>query len=66
VEKYSWIASRLLARVAKHGLAIALHVLIEPNARSGLDQDYPEPGLAAFQRITPEIVAVQLDQVESV
>jgi hypothetical protein len=52
--------------VPKHDFAVALHVLVEPDARAGLRQDHFKPGLAAFQRITPEIVAVPLDQVEGV
>jgi hypothetical protein len=38
--------------------------LIEPNARSSLGQDHFECGFAALKRIMPQIVAVQLDQVE--
>ena len=52
--------------MAKYGLAVTLHVLVEPDARAGLRQDHFKPGLAAFQRITPEIVAVEFDQVEGV
>jgi hypothetical protein len=49
-----------LAGVAKYGLAVALHVLVEANARSGLGQDHFEGGLADLQRIAPQIVTVQL------
>jgi hypothetical protein len=41
-------------------------VLIEPNARPGLGQDHFERGLAALKGITPQVVAVQLDQVKGV
>jgi hypothetical protein len=44
--------------MAKHGLAVALHVLVEPDARAGLGQEHFEGGLAALQRITAQIVAV--------
>jgi hypothetical protein len=50
-----------LAGVAKHGLAVALHVLVEPNAWAGLGQDHLKVGLAALQRIRSEIVTVQFD-----
>ena len=52
--------------MAKYGLAVAFHVLIESNAWPGLGQDYLKPDLAALQRIRPEIVPVQFDQVEGV
>jgi hypothetical protein len=42
--------------VSKHGLAVAIHVLIESDAGADLRQDHFKSGLAAFQRITPEIV----------
>ena len=50
----------------KHGLAVALHVLIESNAWPSLGQDYSKRGLATLQRIRSEIVTVQFDQVEGV
>jgi hypothetical protein len=52
--------------VPKYHLAVAFHVFIEPDASARLGQYHLKPGLAAFQRITPEIVAVQLNQVEGV
>ena len=55
-----------LAGMPKHGLAVALHVLVESNAWPGLGQDHLKRGLATLQRIKSEIVAVQLDQIESV
>jgi len=39
-----------LAGMAKHCLAIALHVLIEPNARAALGEDHFQCCLAAIQR----------------
>src|ERR1700751_1232521 len=53
-----------LAGVCEHGRSVALDVLVEPNARTGLGQDRHERGLANLKRITPQVVAVQFDQVE--
>jgi hypothetical protein len=39
--------------MAENRLAIALHVLVEADARSRLGQDHFERGFAAFKRITP-------------
>jgi hypothetical protein len=51
--------------MAEHHLAILmLKVLIQPQARTGLGQDRGERGLAHLQRIAPQVLAVQLDQVE--
>jgi hypothetical protein len=41
-------------------------MLVEPDAGPGLGQDHLKRNLAALQRIRPEIVAVQFDQVEGV
>jgi hypothetical protein len=41
-------------------------VLVEPDAGAGLGHDRCERGLADLKRITPQVVAVQLDQVECV
>ncbi len=46
--------------------AVALDVLIEPDAGAGLGHDRCEGCLADLKRITPQIVAVQFDQVESI
>jgi glucose-6-phosphate dehydrogenase assembly protein OpcA len=54
-----------LASVPKHGLAVAFHVLVEPDACPSLGQDHLKRCLAALKRIRPQVVAVQLDQVES-
>jgi hypothetical protein len=55
-----------LAGVAEHGLAVALYVVIEPNAMANPGEDAGQRRLADFERIAAEIVAVQLDQVEGV
>jgi hypothetical protein len=41
-------------------------MLVEPDAGASLGQDGCERGLAALKRIAPQVVAVQLDQVEGV
>jgi hypothetical protein len=41
-------------------------MLVEPDTGTGLGQDRCERGLADLERVTPEVVAVQLDQVEGV
>src|SRR5262245_4921057 len=55
-----------LAGVGKDGRAVALDMLIEPDAGAGLGYDRCECGLANLKRIAPQVVAVQLDQVEGV
>ena len=50
----------------KHALAIALHMLVEPDARVSFGQHARKRGLADQKRIAPQVVAVQLDQVERV
>jgi hypothetical protein len=50
--------------VAKHGLTVAFDVLVEPDARAGLGQDHLQRDLAALKRITRQVVAVKLDQIE--
>ena len=44
--------------------AVAFHVFVEPNAGAGLGHNRRERGLTDLKRITPQVVAVQLDQVE--
>jgi hypothetical protein len=39
-------------------------MLVEPDAGAGLGQDRCERGFADLKRITPQVVPVQLDQVE--
>ena len=48
------------------GRAVAFDMLVEPDAGSGLGQDRCERGLADLERVTAQVVAVQLDQVEGV
>src|SRR5262249_50851086 len=55
-----------LAGMGENGRAVAFDMLIELNAGAGLGHDRRERGLADLKRITQEIVAVQLDQVEGV
>ena len=52
--------------MGEDGRAVALHVFVEPDAGAGLGHDRCERGLANLKRITPQVVAVQLDQVEGV
>src|SRR5262249_22952678 len=55
-----------LAGMGEDGRAVALDMLVEPDARSSLGHDRCERGLADLKRIAPQVVAVQLDQVEGV
>ena len=55
-----------LAGVGEDGRAVAFHVFVEPDAGAGLGHDRRERGLADFERIASEIVAVQLDEIEGV
>jgi hypothetical protein len=56
-----------LAGVAEYHLAvIVLDVLVEPQAGRGLGQHRGECRLANLQRVPPQVVTVQLDQVEGV
>ena len=41
-------------------------MLVEPDAGAGFGHDRCERGLAHLKRIAPQVVPVQLDQVESV
>jgi hypothetical protein len=52
--------------MTKHRLTVAFHVLVEPNARSGLRQDHFERGLAALKRITTQVFVIQFDQIEGI
>src|SRR5205823_13921729 len=51
-----------LARVPKHGLAVAVHVLVELHASAGVRLDYLSRGLAALKRMTAASVAVKVCQ----
>src|SRR5262249_50054541 len=55
-----------LAGMGEDGRAVALDMLIESNAGADLGHDRCESGLADLKRIAPQIVAVQLDEVEGV
>src|SRR5262249_31556713 len=55
-----------LAGMGEIGRAVALDMLVEPDAGARLGHDRRERGLADLKRIAPQIVAVQLDQVEGV
>jgi hypothetical protein len=46
------------------GRAVALDMLVEPDAGAGFGHETRERCLADLKRITPQIVAVQFDQVE--
>ena len=50
--------------MGEDGRAVALDMLVEPETGTGLGQDRCERGLADLQRITAQVVAVQLDEVE--
>jgi hypothetical protein len=52
--------------VPKHGLAVAFHVLVEPDTGPRFGQNHLKRCLAALKRIRPQVVAVQLDQVEGI
>ncbi len=52
--------------MGENGRAVALDMLIKPDAGAGLGHDRRERGLADLKRITPQVVAVQLDEVEGV
>src|SRR5262249_9478808 len=55
-----------LARMGEDGRAVALGMLVEPDAAAGLGHDRCERGLADLKRIAAQVVAVQFDQVEAV
>jgi len=52
--------------MGEDGRAVAFDMLVEADTGAGLGHDGCERGLADLERITPQIVAVQLDRVESV
>ena len=52
--------------MGEDGRAVAFNMLIEPDAGAGLGHDRCERGLADLKRITPQVVAVQFDEVEGV
>src|SRR6516162_7646380 len=52
--------------MGEDGRAVALDMLVESDAGAGPGHDRCERGLADLKRIMPQVVAVQLDQVEGV
>jgi hypothetical protein len=48
------------------GLERALGMLVEPDAWASLGQHARKRGRADFKRIAPQVVTIQLDQIESV
>ena len=52
--------------MGEDGWAVAIYMLVEPDAGAGFGHDRCQRGLANLKRITPQVVAVQLDQVEGV
>ena len=55
-----------LAGMGKDGRAIALDMLIEPDAGASLGQHARKRGLADLERVTAQVVAVQFDEVEGI
>src|SRR5215831_14045845 len=53
-----------LAGMGEDGRAVALGMLVEPDAGAGLGHDRCERGLADLKRIAPQVIAVQFDEVE--
>src|SRR5262249_21785526 len=71
IDSISRAASRRCLRVpscsvGEDGRPVALQVLVEAQAKASFGQHTSKHGLAHFQGITPHVVAIQLDQVESV
>jgi hypothetical protein len=52
--------------MGEDGRAVAFEMLVEAQAKASFGQHTSKRGLAHFQRITPQVVAVQFDQVEGV
>src|SRR5262249_32404032 len=55
-----------LAGVGEDSQAIAFQMLVEAQAEASFGQRTSKRSLAHFQRITPQVIAVQFDQVEGV
>src|SRR5262249_39291670 len=55
-----------LAGVGEDGRAVALDMFVEPDAGAGLGYDRCERGPANLKRIAPQVVPVQLDEVEGI
>jgi hypothetical protein len=52
-----------LAGVGEDGRAVAFQMPVEAQAKASFSQHTSKRGLAHFQRITPRVVGIQLDQV---
>jgi hypothetical protein len=50
--------------MGQDGRAVALDMLVEPDAGAGLGHDRRERGLSDLKRIAPQVIAVQFDEVE--
>src|SRR5215471_11170085 len=55
-----------LAGMGEDSRAIPLDMLVEPNAGAGFGHDGCERGLADLERVTAQVVAVQLNEVEGI
>src|SRR5262249_31935895 len=55
-----------LARMGEDGRAITFNMLVEAQAKASFGQHTSKRGLAHFQRITPQVVPVQFNEVEGV
>ena len=55
-----------LARMGENGGSVRFDVLVEPDAGSGLGQDGSERSLAHLKWVPPQVVTVELDEVEGV
>jgi hypothetical protein len=51
--------------MGKDSRTVAFDMLVEPEARASLAHDRCEGGLADLERITAEVVAVQLNSMRS-
>ncbi len=54
------------ASVLENDLAVTVEMFVVTNARLGFSQKALQRGLAYFQRLTAQVVAVQLQQIERV
>jgi hypothetical protein len=52
--------------MGEDGRAVTLDMLVEPDAGAGLGYDRCERGLADLKGIAPQVVPVQLDEVEGI
>ena len=51
--------------MGENGRPVALDMLVEAQAKASFGQHTSKRGLADLKQITPQVVAIQLDQVES-